>query len=31
MEDFERYRNPTRREQFIAKMDKVLPWLHLFE
>ena len=24
--DFERYRKPTRREQFLAEMDKVVPW-----
>ena len=25
-DDFERYRKPTRREQFLAEMDKVVPW-----
>jgi IS5 family transposase len=24
--DFERYRKPTRRERFLAEMDKVVPW-----
>jgi len=24
--DFERYRKPTRREQFLAEMDKIVPW-----
>jgi len=24
--DFERYRKPTRRQQFLAEMDKVVPW-----
>ena len=24
--DFERYRKPTRREQFLSEMDKVVPW-----
>jgi IS5 family transposase len=24
--DFERYRKPTRREQFLAEMNKVVPW-----
>jgi IS5 family transposase len=24
--DFERFRKPTRREQFLAEMVKVLPW-----
>ena len=27
--DFERYRKPTRREQFLAEMDKVVPWKQL--
>lgn len=29
--DFERYRKPTRREQFLAEMDKVVPWSLLCE
>ena len=24
--DFERYRKPTRREKFLAEMDQVVPW-----
>jgi IS5 family transposase len=24
--DFERYRKPTRRQQFLAEMEKVVPW-----
>ena len=24
--DFERYRKPTRREQFLAEMNKVVSW-----
>jgi IS5 family transposase len=27
--DFERYRKPTRREKFLAEMDKVVPWAEL--
>ena len=27
--DFERYRKPTRREQFLAEMDKLVPWCQL--
>ena len=27
--DFERYRKPTRRQQFLAEMDKVVPWNQL--
>jgi IS5 family transposase len=27
--DFERYRKPTRREQFLAEMDQVVPWEQL--
>jgi transposase, IS5 family len=27
--DFERYRKPTRREQFLAEMDQVVPWKQL--
>jgi IS5 family transposase len=26
---FERYRKPTRREEFLAQMDQVVPWLPL--
>jgi hypothetical protein len=26
--DFERYRKPARREQLLAKMDRVAPWGH---
>jgi len=29
--DFERYRKATRREQFLAQMDKVVPWKLLCE
>ena len=29
--DFERYRKPTRREQFLAEIDKVVPWDQLCE
>ena len=25
-EGFERYRKPTRREQFLNEMDKIIPW-----
>jgi IS5 family transposase len=25
-EGFERYRKPTRREQFLAEMDRIIPW-----
>ena len=25
-EGFERYRKPTRREQFLDEMDKIVPW-----
>jgi len=25
-EGFEKYRKPTRREQFLAEMDKIIPW-----
>ncbi len=28
-EGFERYRKPTRREQFLAEMDKIIPWREL--
>lgn len=27
--DFERFRKPTRRERFLAEMDKVVPWAEL--
>lgn len=27
--DFERYRKPTRREKFLAEMDRVVPWKEL--
>ncbi|MCL4703290.1 MAG: IS5 family transposase [Burkholderiaceae bacterium] len=27
--DFERYRKPTRRQQFLAEMDRVVPWKEL--
>lgn len=27
--DFERYRKPTRREQFLVEMDKIVPWSEL--
>jgi IS5 family transposase len=27
--DFERFRKPTRREQFLVEMDKVVPWKQL--
>jgi len=27
--DFERFRKPTRREKFLAEMDKVVPWAEL--
>lgn len=27
--DFERYRKPTRREQFLAEMEQVVPWNQL--
>ena len=30
-EGFERYRKPTRREQFLDEMDKVIPWIGLCE
>jgi len=30
-EGFERYRKPTRREQFLAEMDKIVPWEGLCE
>lgn len=30
-EGFERYRKPTRREQFLDEMDKVIPWQGLCE
>lgn len=30
-EGFERYRKPTRREQFLDEMDKVIPWCGLCE
>lgn len=26
---FEAYRKPTRRERFLAEMDKVVPWWRL--
>lgn len=29
--DFERFRKPTRREKFLAEMDKVVPWGQLCE
>jgi IS5 family transposase len=29
--DFERYRKPTRREHFLAEMNKVVPWDQLCE
>ena len=28
-EGFERYRKPTRRDQFLAEMDQVIPWRDL--
>jgi transposase, IS5 family len=28
-EGFERYRKPTRREQFLSEMDKIIPWGNL--
>ena len=28
--DFERFRKPTRREQFLAQMDKIVPWSKLY-
>ena len=30
-EGFERYRKPTRREQFLDEMDKIVPWEGLCE
>ncbi len=30
-EGFEKYRKPTRREQFLAEMDRVVPWRELAE
>jgi IS5 family transposase len=30
-EGFERYRKPTRREQFLGEMDKIIPWRELCE
>jgi IS5 family transposase len=30
-EGFERYRKPTRREQFLNEMDKIIPWGGLCE
>jgi len=30
-EGFERYRKPTRREQFLDEMDKIVPWAGLCE
>lgn len=27
--DFERYRKPTRREQFLTEMEQVVPWVQL--
>lgn len=30
-EGFERYRKPTRREQFLDEMDKIIPWEGLCE
>jgi len=30
-EGFERYRKATRREQFLAEMDKIIPWRELCE
>ena len=30
-EGFERYRKPTRREQFLNEMDKIIPWDELCE
>ena len=30
-EGFERYRKPTRRDQFLAEMDQVIPWQGLRE
>ena len=28
-EGFERYRKPTRREQFLDEMNRIIPWLGL--
>jgi len=28
-EGFERYRKPTRREQFLEEMDRIIPWAQL--
>ena len=28
-EGFERYRKPTRREQFLDEMDRIIPWVEL--
>jgi len=25
-EGFEKYRKPTRREQFLDEMDRIIPW-----
>jgi len=30
-EGFERFRKPTRREQFLDEMDNVIPWSRLCE
>jgi IS5 family transposase len=27
---FEKYRKPTRREQFLAEMEQVVPWKELY-
>ena len=29
--DFEKYRKPTRREQFLNDMDQTIPWKELCE
>ena len=28
-ENFERFRRPTRRDEFLAKMDSLVPWADL--
>jgi len=30
-EDFERYRKPTRRDQFLDEMEQIIPWRGLCE
>jgi IS5 family transposase len=30
-ESFERYRRPTRRDEFLATMDRIVPWVELCE